>query len=67
MSFEAKYPGTCGGCHERIQPGQLVRYVEDVLEHDDCDGDMVEAKARGVVCPSCFMETSLSGECACTR
>jgi hypothetical protein len=65
--FEAKYHGTCAGCHEHIEPGQMVRYVDDVLEHDNCDAEPGDTKTRGDVCAQCFMEKSLSGECSCTR
>lgn len=67
MAFEAKYHGTCGTCDEKITPGQPVKYVADSLVHDDCERSAPREKASGVICTSCFMEKSLSGDCACTR
>lgn len=36
--FEARYRGTCASCGLRITPGALVRYVENLLIHRDCEG-----------------------------
>lgn len=36
MSFQAKYPGQCAACGERIHEGQWVRYEDDFLVHTEC-------------------------------
>lgn len=36
MSFPAKYEGICLTCYLRIEPGQLVEYVNDELHHAHC-------------------------------
>jgi hypothetical protein len=62
MSFQAKYPGRCGSCDERIDVGDEVRYDDDELVHDRCkalaadeQGDLTK------VCPDCWLLHS--GEC----
>ncbi len=53
--FEAKYRGKCGACEERIEVGDLVVFVDDVLVHEDCEGAaLVDAKNLDV-CPRCFL------------
>lgn len=34
--FEARYYGTCYGCDEKIEPGQMVVYEDDELVHEAC-------------------------------
>ena len=64
MSFRAKYPGTCASCQEPILVDQLVEYVDDKLEHVMCDA-VAPQEREAEVCPNCFTEKSLSGECSC--
>lgn len=62
-TFPARHPGRCGACEERIREGNLVRYAENVLVHDDCDAAaLVEATPRPV-CPDCRTELPLTGVC----
>ncbi|MCT7373207.1 hypothetical protein [Mycolicibacterium llatzerense] len=65
MSFQAKYPGRCVSCGERIHEGEWVRYEDDdSLVHDNCDeAPDVDAPQRNErKCPDCF--TIHAGECA---
>ena len=63
MSFQAKYPGRCAACDERIYEGNWVRYEDDFLVHDDCDEvperDAPQRNKRK--CPDCYMIHA--GEC----
>lgn len=59
--FEALFAGTCSGCGDRIEVGDLVRYVDDQLEHVEC----VKVAPLREVCSECFTEKSVSGECLC--
>lgn len=59
MSFEAKYPGVCSACEERINVGDEVAWAygednEHVVIHDECHA-LPERKAA-VVCTTCFIE-----------
>lgn len=51
MSFQAMYPGRCGGCDNRIHRGDDVHYEDDELVHDDCPG---EVGGPIEVCPDCW-------------
>ena len=55
MSFEAKYPGMCDGCGERIVVGDGCEYDDrnNVL-HLDCDGDYPPERVE-VVCTECWI------------
>lgn len=53
MSFEAKYPGWCGACGERINKDDWAKYVEDSLVHADCEDAQPERKAE--VCDTCWL------------
>lgn len=64
MTFTAKYPGRCGVCDERIRPGDLCAYAEDVVVHADCPEPEATRTARPV-CGRCHMETAANGECGC--
>jgi hypothetical protein len=61
-TFEAKYKGTCSDCHEPIEVGDQVVYVNDELVHVDCEGsalaDVLNMRPRkkAAVCERCFME-----------
>jgi hypothetical protein len=72
MSFAAKYPGTCGECGRRFQPGDQVEYQpgddpsEDrvlVALHDHADSALLAEVGRkpSKVCARCFMVHA--GEC----
>lgn len=39
MVFEARYPGRCPQCGERIEPGDEVTYNDDEVVHAECDDD----------------------------
>lgn len=63
MTFQAKYPGKCAACGERINEGQHVRYEDDFLVHDDCP-DPINPDQPGRQerkCPDCH--TIHAGEC----
>lgn len=56
-TFPARYDGTCAAdCGNRIHPGDLVRYEDDQLVHDECapKPDPLELKPTEVVCPDCY-------------
>lgn len=59
--FEAKHPGVCAGCEEFFDRGELVRYVDDRIEHVEC----IKVAPLREVCTECFTEKSVSGECLC--
>lgn len=63
MAFQAKYPGQCAACGERIHLADYVRYEDDLLVHDDCpdtvDPDLPGRQERK--CPDCY--TTHAGEC----
>lgn len=65
MTFEARFHGQCPLCEERIKPGQRVKYVDNVLVHDDCEESAPPPESFGEVCMLCFMEKSTSGACGC--
>lgn len=65
MTFEAKYSGRCGACDERIQPGDVCTYAEDVVVHEDCEASVPREPDPRPVCPRCFMETAANGKCGC--
>lgn len=63
MSFEARYPGRCAVCDERIHKGDLVKYEDDGLVHASCDVPSLPNTRDDLtkVCRSCF--TIHAGEC----
>jgi hypothetical protein len=66
MTFEAKYGGRCGVCNERIAPGDVCTYAEDVVVHEDCEAAIRSvSKPPRPVCDKCFIETSANGKCGC--
>lgn len=60
-TFEARYPGRCGVCDERIQPGDQATYVEDEVAHVSCPQPVALADP----CPRCFMVPAANGSCGC--
>jgi hypothetical protein len=58
MPFVAQYPGVCNGCDQKIEPGELVSYVDDELEHVVCPQPK---RALGQVCMRCM--TIHPGDC----
>jgi len=66
MSFPARYGGKCAAdCDRRIFAGDEVEYVDDQLVHVGCVPAPDVEKEPRPVCPTCFQEIALSGECAC--
>lgn len=69
-TFTAKYDGRCAAaCGRRIESGDDVIYVDEVLVHDECalgpvDGILPEPVKREV-CTTCFTEVAVNGSCAC--
>lgn len=58
MTFSGRYAGTCEGCDEPIEPGESVRYVDEVVVHAGCSPT---GRRRGgtvkkeVVCTGCWL------------
>jgi hypothetical protein len=52
--FEAKYAGTCDSCTERIKPGDLVTYTDDVIVHADCEEHAVPER-KTETCTECWL------------
>ena len=61
MSFRARYEGVCADCDEPIQVGQLIRTEGDEYVYVRC----APARELGEVCPSCWLEKSVTGACGC--
>lgn len=53
-TFEARYPGKCAGCGERIDEGDSIGYHEDAAVHADCAGAAVIERPV-VVCHQCWL------------
>jgi hypothetical protein len=60
-TFEARYPGRCGICDERIHVGDEVGYVDDEIAHAKCPHPTALAEP----CPRCFMVPAANGVCGC--
>ena len=60
-AFEARYPGHCHACDERITPGELVLFndAEEII-HAVCFADEPN-QAIANVCDKCW--TDHAGEC----
>lgn len=52
-TFEAQYHGICPRCAEKIEPGDLVRYVNDELVHRRHSKPTEEKPTE--VCGSCWL------------
>lgn len=61
--FEAQFPGACAGCPNGIDTGEDVRYVDDQLVHVGCKPPPDPTKVQRPLCPRCFMELPIAGEC----
>lgn len=66
LSFEARYPGTCCSCGERIEVGDVIRYnADDEIVH--ARHEIIHARHErpeevlAPPCPDCFMVHK--GEC----
>lgn len=55
--FEARYDGACASCPIPVRPGQMVAYVDDEIEHEDCSRHAPREKQP---CPECWL-TSCDG------
>lgn len=56
-TFRAMFDGTCtADCEFRVHPGDLVRYVNDELFHEECapKPDPLEQDQLDVVCGVCW-------------
>lgn len=56
-TFEARYPGVCPNCEERIKPGDPIVDSEDGYVHDDCQ-TVLPSKSP---CQRCWLVHA--GEC----
>jgi hypothetical protein len=64
MTFQARYPGRCAACDERIHEGDDVDYDDDQLVHATCPTpppDLFSVGSTETVCPQCF--TVHRGDC----
>ena len=65
-TFEAKYPGRCAGCDDGISVGERLTYDgDDQVVHVDCSDTQQHARKPAEICPRCFTEKSVTGECSC--
>ena len=62
-TFEAKYPGRCAACDERITPGDTVTYDDDELVHAACEVTSLPhpRDTAATVCRDCW--TVHAGDC----
>lgn len=64
--FEARYPGRCVACEERIEVGEDLVMEDEQAVHFGCAGRASQpARRLTEVCPRCFTEKSLTGACGC--
>jgi len=61
VAFEARYPGRCAVCDERIYPGERATFVEDEIAHAVCPTPIALADP----CPNCFTIPAANGSCGC--
>ena len=61
MTFEARYPGRCNLCDERIEPGDTATYTDDQIVHARCDREPAREDDLGEICGKCW--TIHVGEC----
>lgn len=59
--FEAKYFGECGGCEEKILPGESVEYRDGYVCHVECDKP--PPRQFYAICPKCYTEKPATGIC----
>ena len=53
--FEARYPGTCGTCEDRIHVGDMITYSdEDAVVHVDCESS-ARPERKAEVCTVCWL------------
>ncbi len=53
-TFRARYPGRCAAdCGTRIEVGDEVVYLDDVVIHADCDTPTPEKPVD--ICPRCHL------------
>ena len=72
-AFPARYHGTCRACHDHIEPGTQVAYVDDRLVHLECaseqlwqgDRPNLEKNDEPDVCDRCWTTKATNGTCAC--
>ncbi|MEQ6899253.1 hypothetical protein [Microbacterium sp. KR10-403] len=67
-TFPAQYDGVCAAeCGSRIHPGDIVRYEDGQLVHDECapQPDQLEVQPYETTCPDCWMiyRTEAGHEC----
>ena len=67
MSFAAMFPGKCSACGEWFPEGAQIRRVDGKsYAHNDCEADeTVTPTVAREVCPRCWLERSVTGECGC--
>lgn len=54
-AFAARYAGRCGGCDERILPGEQIVMVDDEPVHEECEAWALGPPRPVDVCPECWM------------
>lgn len=65
--FEARYPGRCPApaCGQAIEVGDDLIMDDEQAVHFDCAAAPPAAGKPREVCPRCFIERSVNGECGC--
>lgn len=66
-TFQARYPGRCCGCGERVEVDDAVRYEDDELVHADCTLEPSGDEATTETCDRCFLAVAINGKCGCTE
>jgi len=70
VSFPAEYESMCAGCGSTIRVGDLIEpsdpddgEFKPWWQHESCPPAKFDITRE--VCPTCFTERSVNGECMC--
>lgn len=68
-AVEARYAGICAECEEPFPEGTPIVRDEpgNCWIHETCPDPINLRDRHGKVCPRCFTERSLTGECGCDQ
>ena len=63
--FAARYPGRCRACDESIEVGDDLVMDDNQAVHFDCASTRPLPSKPREVCPRCFIERAVNGDCGC--